>query len=477
MERVDPGPDPKAVLEGRVPGRAPVGLILGLAISSLCALAALGLYALTGKTAGLAVGVVMAVLPVPLLVSLVLWMDRLEPEPWRDLLFAFMWGAGVAVLGALILNTLGYEYFTLPRFGDEQGHFYTAVIGAPIIEESFKGAVLFGFLWFRRNEIDGLTDGIIYACMVALGFAMMENISYYMKAYDAGGGNTLEAVFILRSVLAPFGHPLFTSMTGLGVAYAAMRRSGPGRVIAPIAGLLAAMCLHGMWNASTTFGFRGLVVVYLFDLVILACLIAIVVWERHRTVALIQRFLPGYERAGVVTQADLKMLGRMPARRWARAWARRVGGSAAARAMGDYQLAATELALLNLRRERGIADPAWFQYRESSLLGLMARARETFLVGTPARAPARPPVPPWAARQPSAFGPPHVQEPGPGPYGTPPTPPGPYGTPQSGYGPPPGAYGAQGAQPGPYGAQPAPPPAGPIPPGQPDPARGPYPPQ
>src|SRR5262245_14126313 len=116
--------DPKAVLEGRIPGRSPVRLVVGLVISSVCALVALALYALTGEAAGFALGVAMAVLPVPLLVSLVLWMDQLEPEPWRDLVFAFMWGAGVAVLGALILNTLGYEYLTLPRFGSEQGHFY-----------------------------------------------------------------------------------------------------------------------------------------------------------------------------------------------------------------------------------------------------------------------------------------------------------------------------------------------------------------
>src|SRR3984893_14564310 len=134
--------DPKAVLEGRTPGRVPIGLIIGLALSSACALVALILYAANGQSAGVVVRLIMGVLPV----SLVLLLDRLEPEPWRDLLFAFMWGAGVAVLGALILNTLGYEYLTQPKFGTEQGHFLTASVGAPVIEESFKGAVLFGFL-------------------------------------------------------------------------------------------------------------------------------------------------------------------------------------------------------------------------------------------------------------------------------------------------------------------------------------------
>ena len=123
-----------------------------------------------------------------------------------------MWGAGVAVLGALLLNTAGYELLTKPVFG-ERGELVTASVGAPLVEESLKGAVLFGFLWFRRHELDGLTDGIIYAGMVALGFAMMENIGYYMRAINQ---HNLEAVFIMRGVISPFGHPLFTSMTGLG---------------------------------------------------------------------------------------------------------------------------------------------------------------------------------------------------------------------------------------------------------------------
>src|SRR3954447_6355945 len=134
--------DPKAVLEGRMPGRAPVGLIIGLIVTSLCALIVLGIDALNG--APFFIGFILAILPVPLLVALVLVLDRLEPEPWRNLLFAFMWGAGVAVLGALILNTAGLVYVTGPLFGAEKGHFISAAVGAPLVEESLKGSVLFG---------------------------------------------------------------------------------------------------------------------------------------------------------------------------------------------------------------------------------------------------------------------------------------------------------------------------------------------
>ncbi|RSN70814.1 PrsW family intramembrane metalloprotease [Actinomadura sp. WAC 06369] len=390
--------DPKAVLEGRIPGRPPIGLIAGLTVSGLCALAALGVDVLSGG-GGFWVGLLLAVLPIPPLIALALALDRLEPEPPRALVFAFMWGAGVAVLGALVLNTAGLLYVTVPVFGEADGHFVSATFGAPVIEETLKGAVLFGMLWLRRNEIDGFADGLIYAAMVGLGFAMMENITYYMRAFEDGGAQQLQAVFILRGLVAPLSHPLFTSMTGLGVAYAATHRRG--QLLAPLAGLLGAMILHGLWNGAASTGLAGLGVVYLLDFCILVGLIAIVAVERRSTVRRIETYLPLYAATGLVTAADVRMLRSIPARRAARRWARAVGGPPAGRAMVDYQLAATELALLHKRADRGVADPHWFTARRDALLNLMALARHAFL--RVPQAPRAPGGPPWAPRGPSGF--------------------------------------------------------------------------
>ncbi|SEG65163.1 Membrane proteinase PrsW, cleaves anti-sigma factor RsiW, M82 family [Thermomonospora echinospora] len=391
--------DPQAVLEGRVPGRPPVGLILGLIVSTLCALVVLGALAWFGG-AGFVAALLLAVLPIPPLIALVLALDRLEPEPPRTVALAFMWGAGVAVLGALVLNTAGMIYVTVPIFGETEGHFVSATVGAPLVEETLKGAVLFGLLWFRRNEIDGFADGLIYAAMVGLGFAMMENITYYMRALEEGGTGQLTAVFVLRGVIAPLSHPLFTSMLGLGVAWSATHRRG--RVVAPVLGLLAAMVLHGLWNGSAALGAAGLVVVYGLDFCLLLVLIVIVLLERRGIVQRIERYLPMYEGTGLVTPQDVRMLGRLSSRRAARRWARATGGPMAARAMSDYQLAATELALLHKRAERGVADPAWLAQRRDALLGLMAVARQAFLWAPQHGVTG----PPWAPGGPS--GPPPV---------------------------------------------------------------------
>ncbi|OLT19762.1 peptidase [Actinomadura sp. CNU-125] len=399
--------DPKAVLEGRIPGRPPVGLIAGLTVSGLCAVAALGVDVLSGE-GGFWVGLLLAVLPIPPLIALALALDRLEPEPPRALVFAFMWGAGVAVLGALVLNTAGLLYVTVPIFGEVDGHFVSATFGAPVIEETLKGAVLFGMLWLRRNEIDGFADGLIYAAMVGLGFAMMENITYYMRAFEDGGAQQLQAVFILRGLVAPLSHPLFTAMTGLGVAYAATHRRG--QFLAPAAGLLGAMVLHGLWNGAASTGLAGLGVVYLLDACILCVLIVIVAVERRSTVRRIETYLPLYAATGLVTPADVRMLRSIPARRAARRWARAVGGPAAGRAMVDYQLAATELALLHKRADRGVADPHWFATRRDSLLNLMSLARHAFLRTPPVPRANPPGGPPWAPGGPSGFLPPDLRK-------------------------------------------------------------------
>jgi hypothetical protein len=271
-----------------------------------------------------------------------------------------------------------------------------ATFGAPVVEETLKGLVLIGLLWRRRAEIDGPTDGIIYAAMVGLGFAMIENVGYYINAFvtpERGGIELLGYTFVLRGLVSPLLHPIFTSMTGLGVAYAASRRGGAPWAVA--LGLLAAMILHGTWNGLSLYGTAGLVAGYLIMSCLLVALLVILVADRRRMIGLIRHCLPGYERTGLITDDDIAMLASLRERRLARAWARGIGGLGASAAMSDYQLAATELALARAKADRGVLDFNAFAAREHSLLSLMAVARRAFAQRVPGHAPVAPA--PWAA--------------------------------------------------------------------------------
>jgi protease PrsW len=396
--------DPRAAIEGRVPGRTSVGFIVGLAVTAACALVALGIDAAQAFAAGdgaapFATALPLALVPVPLLVALVLYIDRLEPEPRGNLIFAFAWGAGVAALFALIINTADLEYVTMPALGASTGEYVAATFGAPVIEETLKGLVLVGLLWRRRPEFDGPTDGIIYACMVGLGFAMIENVGYYINALvtpERGGIALLGYTFVLRGVVSPLLHPIFTAMTGLGVAYAAGR--GRGGALAVALGWLGAVVLHGTWNGLSLYGTAGLVAAYLIMSAVLAGLAVILVADRRRLIGLIRRYLPRYQHTGLVTAGDAAMLTSLRARAAARTWARTAGGLPAAAAMADYQLAATELALARAKADRGVLGFEEFAAREHALLCTMAAARHAF-----ARRRAAPYQAPWSPDGASAF--------------------------------------------------------------------------
>ncbi len=145
-----------------------------------------------------------------------------------------LWGASVAILVALIVNVSVMAVL---------GETVAAVIGAPLIEEAMKGL---GILWaVRRREVDGPIDGVVYAAWVALGFAVVEDMSYFA---DASASGIFVQVFVLRALLTPFTHPLFTMWTGLAIG----RQVAAGRKIWPGAlwGYGLAVLAHMVWNGS-----------------------------------------------------------------------------------------------------------------------------------------------------------------------------------------------------------------------------------
>ena len=88
-----------------------------------------------------------------------------------------------------------------------------------------------------------MLDGIVYAGMVGIGFAFTENILYLAAAYNGtdgigpGGTEALTATFVVRCLISPFAHPLFTTFIGIGVGLAVNARSRAARLLWPLRGL------------------------------------------------------------------------------------------------------------------------------------------------------------------------------------------------------------------------------------------------
>ncbi|MFT7476138.1 MAG: RsiW-degrading membrane proteinase PrsW (M82 family) [Verrucomicrobiales bacterium] len=198
----------------------------------LAGIPSVGLLAYSIATNPLAA--LLGLVPLFIVGPVLIWMGRLEPEPWSSRLHTFLWGAFVAGFISLVVNTI-----VAATSGSDV---LAAVVSAPFIEELTKAGAI---VWMiRRKEVDGIMDGLVYAGWAALGFAVVEDVSYF---YLADEQDILWETFVGRALLTPFAHPLFTAWTGLAIGIAIRTRRS---IWTAWWGLLLAMGTHAAWNGS-----------------------------------------------------------------------------------------------------------------------------------------------------------------------------------------------------------------------------------
>ncbi|WP_327171941.1 PrsW family glutamic-type intramembrane protease [Streptomyces sp. NBC_01336] len=399
-------------------------------VLALCGLVILALVRDQTGTHGFLVGLGLAVLPVPVLMTAFRWLDRVEPGPWRNMLFAFAWGACAAALVAILANSFATRWIATadPGSADTLG----ATVIAPVVEESAKAAAVLLLFLFRRRDFGGIVDGVVVAGFTATGFAFTENILYLGNAFGedqqlgSGFASVTAATFFVRAVMSPFAHPLFTVLTGIGFGIAAgsARHQRVRRLALPPLGLLLAMGMHALWNGSSSFGPYGFYAVYgAFMVPVFGLVTWLAVWARLRELRTLGTELPEYAAAGWLSPAEPFALSSMRARGMARDIARRRAAAAAAegpygrphsharhpayapahahgpahahppisaagrkevkargreaaRAVAEYESFATSLAFLRRQARRGTAGPD-FAERERELLHHLWQRKET----------------------------------------------------------------------------------------------------
>ncbi|MET9593204.1 PrsW family intramembrane metalloprotease [Streptomyces sp. NPDC006516] len=355
-----------------------------ITVLALCGLVILALVREQTGTEGFLVGLGLAVLPVPLLMSAFRWLDRVEPGPWRNLLFAFFWGACAAALVAIIANSFATRWIATATADPGSADTLGATVIAPVVEESAKAAAVLLIFLFRRREFGGIVDGIVVAGFTATGFAFTENILYLGNAFGedqqlgtTGLASVTAGTFFVRVVMSPFAHPLFTVLSGIGLGIAALggARHRIRRIVSPLLGLVLAMGMHAVWNGSSAFGPYGFYAVYgAFMVPCFALVTWLAIWSRQRELRTLSTELPVYAAAGWLAPAEPLALASMRARGMARDMARhwhsypdRNRGRAAARAVAEYESFATSLAMLRRRARHDGAGPE-FALREQELL-------------------------------------------------------------------------------------------------------------
>ncbi|BBZ60234.1 PrsW family intramembrane metalloprotease [Mycolicibacterium monacense] len=357
MSRVGTPPPPHLPVSPWARQVRKVGAPLGLLIA-LGTLAGLLVILLTAvNPVGTAVGFVLSSIAMAVVVLAYLWLDRWEPEPPRLLVFAFIWGTSAAVVISAVLQ-LFLEVWLNPAVGtaDTGTSPVTLVLGAPLTEEAAKGLFLLIMMTgARRNEMNSLTDCLVYAGLVGAGFAWLEDILYIANG-ESLADSLLTAA--LRLIMAPFAHSLFTTVFAIGVWFALHRRDTAARAGFLLLGYAGAVLLHAMWNGSSLLGVGAYFGLYVFWMMpIFGLAIVLAVRSRRREQHIVAAKLPGMVAAGVLTPAEAAWLGSLRTRNLAIAEARRFGGKQAGDAVKKFAHQVVELAFVRDRIDRGFGDP------------------------------------------------------------------------------------------------------------------------
>ena len=239
--------------------------------------------------------------------AFVYWLDRYEKEPRILLGAAFFWGVVIAAGGAFILNTLFGIGIFIATNSEAAAEFGTASVIAPIVEEFLKGlAVGIVFLLFRR-EFDSILDGIIYAGIVALGFAAAENSYYiYSFGYQEGGWEGLIALVFVRVLLVGWQHPFYTAFIGIGFAVSRLSRNPLMKFIAPLMGYGVAVTTHAFHNTfgGLIGGVEGLAIGTVLDWIGWLIMLAFIIWLISHERNIVRRQLHEEVSSGLITAAQ-----------------------------------------------------------------------------------------------------------------------------------------------------------------------------
>ncbi len=272
-------------------------LLLGVGLWVVCVI----VTAITRNTNLLPANILLGSFTVP--VAAVAWnFDHRADSylPVTRIFYAFVVGGTVGVLLAALLEA---------PLGLVPGPVQLVLVA--LIEEAAKLAAL--ILVAQRLRRYTTTDGLVLGATVGFGFAALESSGYAFNALLTQQGLSLSALtesVILRGLLAPLGHGLWTAVLGMFLFRASERRNRL-RISGPLVGMYFAMVgLHFLWDFSSVLAaLSGLALITLllalaFDLVIGAGGVAILLGSWHALVRLPNRRAQQWGAAGSQTAAS-----------------------------------------------------------------------------------------------------------------------------------------------------------------------------
>ncbi|MBN1149601.1 PrsW family intramembrane metalloprotease [candidate division WOR-3 bacterium] len=290
------------------------------------------------------------------LVIFLRWFDRYEKEPIPLLAFAFFWGLIPAVVFSIILEIIFSQPLQLNGKSDLAQSFFSVSVIAPIVEEFVKGIFLFLLFLFFRKNIDDELDGAIYGAMSGFGFALTEDVLYFIKTLENGIAQGYFNVF-LRSFLFGSNHAFWTSIIGFAWGWALLSRNKIKGFLVVLTSWFAAVFLHSLHNTCTILVPHtyclSIFVDFFFNFGGLVLLLVVLTLIHKKEGKRIEKYLSPEVSSGLISKENLSMIISTYRRSSARLKALKNGGKKENKKLGEFLQTASELSFKRFRAENG----------------------------------------------------------------------------------------------------------------------------
>lgn len=178
----------------------------------------------------------LAIAPAMIVIVFIYFKDKFEKEPISFLFKNFLFGAIISVLITLLLSMLANLLFPITDVKNIFQILVKAFVVVALVEE-FSKYIIVRFYAQKSKEFNEPFDGIVYAVLVSMGFAALENVLYVYQFGVSTG--------IVRAFTAVPAHATFGILMGYFMGLAKFSKN---KIQLNLLGLLVATVFHGAYD-------------------------------------------------------------------------------------------------------------------------------------------------------------------------------------------------------------------------------------
>jgi protease PrsW len=174
-----------------------------------------------------------ALLPSIVIMSYIYKQDKFDKEPRHLLILSFIWGM-IATIPAVLIQLYLKSFENNDSIATTL-FFSIFVVG---LSEELSKFVFLRFFAYPKSEFNEPMDGIVYAIMIGMGFATLENVLYVFQS------NLSTAIG--RAFTAVPAHGAFALLMG---SYMGLAKFNPAKKTQyMVTGLVLAIVCHGLYD-------------------------------------------------------------------------------------------------------------------------------------------------------------------------------------------------------------------------------------